>query len=429
MPHSRSFPPHLLAKAPGRLIRLGVLLPLLIGCQQQKSVETNPDSKAVPTINAATWTVSSTPWPTLIRAQGSLVMDEVAVVGTRVEGLVDQVHVDLGDRVVAGQPLVTLKQEQFQLEVEKAQAQLLQARSAIGLTSDDPLDKLNPQNAPPVRETRAEWEEAESDLARARGLRDGNAITVAEFTTIQTAVDVAKARYESSVNAVREKIALVKVRDAELQLARQKLNDTVIRAEFDGAVQKKEVAPGNYVRPGDSLVTVVRTNPLRFRGSVPEHSALELREGQTLQLDVQMVSSPISVEISRISPSVDLLSRGLTFEAIVPNPEGGLRSGLFAEAEIVIDEDAQAVTIPRTALVEFAGTEKVWKVIDGMCKEQVVLSGERREAGIEILQGLKVGDVILQDGSLGRAGRLADPRAVEPNEELGETEQEGVSNP
>ena len=48
-------------------------------------------------------------WPTLIRTQGSLIADEVVVVGTRVEGLVDQVHVDLGDRVTAGQPLVTLR--------------------------------------------------------------------------------------------------------------------------------------------------------------------------------------------------------------------------------------------------------------------------------------------------------------------------------
>ncbi len=97
-----------------------------------------------------------------------------------------------------------------------------------------------------------------------------------------------------------------------------------------------------------------------------------------------------------------MLSRGLLFEAVVDNVNGKLRSGLFAEAEIAIDTRATALVIPHSALVEFAGTEKVWKVVDGKCIEQVVLSGERRDAGIEILQGLKAGDVILKDGSQGR---------------------------
>ncbi len=200
----------------------------------------------------------------------------------------------------------------------------------------------------------------------------------------------------------------MKVRAAELALARQNLDDTIIRAQFDGEVQQKQVAPGRYVRVGDALMTVVRTNPLRFRGQIPERYALALSAGQKLKLDVQMVDEPLDVEITRISPTVDLQSRGLLFEAVVPNSNDGLRSGLFAEAEIVIDSAATAIVIPQSALVEFAGAEKVWKVVDGKCSEQVVLSGERRENGIEILQGLKPGDVIVSDGSQGRAAIVED---------------------
>ncbi len=345
-------------------------------------------------------------WPTLIRTQGSLIADEVVVVGTRVEGLVDQVHVDLGDRVAAGQPLVTLRQEQFRLELERAAAQLQQVRSAIGLKAEDSLDAVNPENSPPVRERRAEWQDALAELTRGKGLLEGNAITDADILKLETAVDVARARYDSSLNAVREKIALVKVHTAELGLARQNLDDTIIRAQFDGDIQQKQVAPGRYVRVGDALITVVRSNPLRFRGHIPERYALALNAGQSLQLSVQMVAAPIEATISRISPSVDMLSRGLLFEAVVENNDSTLKSGLFAEAEIVIDTEATAIVIPQSALVEFAGTEKVWKVVDGKCTEQVVLAGERRESEIEILQGLKPSDAILKDGSKGRVAML-----------------------
>jgi len=382
---------------------LAVLLLLGQGCQPEAaSPPPSAEPPPLPTISVETLSVAEKSWPTLIRAQGSLVADEVVVIGTRVEGLVDHVHVDLGDRVETGQPLVTLRQEQFQLEVERADAQRLQARSAIGLSDDADLSSVDPQNSPPVRERHAEWEDALADLDQAQTLKTSNAITDADFRKVETAVDVAKARYDSALNAAREKIALVKVRAAELALARQNLDDTVIRAQFDGEVQQKQVAPGRYVRVGDPLMTVVRTNPLRFRGQIPERYALALTEGQTLKLDVQMVAEPLDVKITRISPTVDLQSRSLLFEAIVQNENGGLRSGLFAEAEIVIDTTATAIVIPQSALVEFAGAEKVWKVVAGKCSEQVVLAGERRDSGIEILEGLNPGDVIVADGSQGR---------------------------
>jgi membrane fusion protein (multidrug efflux system) len=379
---------------------------LSIGCQQKSETPTTAEPPPLPTISEETLPVEMRIWPTLIRTQGSLIADEVVVVGTRVEGLVDQVHVDLGDRVAAGQPLVTLRQEQFRLELERAAAQLQQVRSAIGLKAEDSLDAVNPENSPPVRERRAEWQDALAELTRGKGLLEGNAITDADILKLETAVDVARARYDSSLNAVREKIALVKVHTAELGLARQNLDDTIIRAQFDGDIQQKQVAPGRYVRVGDALITVVRSNPLRFRGHIPERYALALNAGQSLQLSVQMVAAPIEATISRISPSVDMLSRGLLFEAVVENNDSTLKSGLFAEAEIVIDTEATAIVIPQSALVEFAGTEKVWKVVDGKCTEQVVLVGERRESEIEILQGLKPGDVILKDGSKGRVATL-----------------------
>jgi membrane fusion protein (multidrug efflux system) len=90
----------------------------------------------------------------------------------------------------------------------------------------------------------------------------------------------------------------------------------------------------------------------------------------------------------------------------VDNADLRLRAGLFAEAEVVVDPDAMAVVIPETALAEFAGARKVWKVIDGVAQEQSVLIGDRREGLVRITEGISPGDFVLEDASQGMVARI-----------------------
>ena len=75
------------------------------------------------------------------------------------------------------------------------------------------------------------------------------------------------------------------------------------------------------------------------------------------------------------------MSRSLAFEVLVDNRDGQLRTGLFGEAEVVVDPAAQSLVIPRAAILEFAGAEKVWKIIDGMAKEQIVRTARHSDRG------------------------------------------------
>jgi RND family efflux transporter MFP subunit len=251
-------------------------------------------------------------------------------------------------------------------------------------------------------------------------LLERNTITATELEQIRTAASVAEARYNAALNSVREKIAQIGVREAELSLASEALKDTVVLAPFDGRIQLKSISPGAYVRVGDPLITLVKTDFLRYRGMIPERYALDLSLGQEVQLQVESIPSPLTVKITRISPALDLSSRALTYEAEIDNRDGGLRTGLFAEARIVIDPDAAAIVIPRSALIEFAGAEKVWKVVEGESQEQEVLTGERRPEGIEILQGLETGDRILVNAALGR------PAKIKPVSQTSQTEIESI---
>jgi len=381
---------------------------LSTGCDSGPDAASGPaaSEQPVPVIEVRVQEVEPQVWPLIVRTQGSLVPDEVVVLGTRVAGRVSEVHVDLGDVVSAGDPVMTLDQADFQLQIDQAEAELTAARSAVGLKPDDPLDKLDPRNSPPVRQEKAIWDEARSNHERARQLVLQNAISESEIRQIAAAESVAEARYAAALNSVNEKIALISVRAVELSLARQQISDSVVRAAFDGQVESRHVAPGTFVQIGDSVVTMVRNRPLRFRGSLPERHAHQLKAGQDIVLQIESIPEPRKAQVTRISPALDELSRALTFEARVDNQDGQLRAGLFAQAAIVIDASARAIAVPKTAVTEFAGVEKVWTVVDGMAHEVVVQTGQRRGDSVEVLGGLNSGDVILSNGSRGRIARV-----------------------
>lgn len=384
--------------------------------------EESPAEEVLESVSAEVWTVSTCPWPTFVRSQGSLYPDEESVVGAKVAGRVAEVHVDLGDRVAAGDPLVTLDREEFRLEIAQAEAQLQQTRSAVGLLADDDVEQLVPENAAPVREAKAVWEEAKSSLDRATKLRAQDAVARGEYEQAAATERVSEARFASALNSVREKIALIGVRQAELQLARQRFDDAVIAAPLDGYVQRRHVAQGNYISVGQPIAIIVRTQPLRFRGTVPERYAQLLDIGQTVRLQIESVTRSYEAEITRVSPALDQQSRALVFEAEIDNRDHDLRTGLFVEAEVVIDPDATALIIPGSALTEFAGTQKVWKVIDGVAAEQEVLAGARRDDEREILSGLTAGDRILRDGSKGRVARIVPRQAADSENDVPDNE-------
>lgn len=402
-------------RLPLRRAFLPILLCLVLGlsgCGGADAPETTAPKAELPVLETEVLTLAQRPWPAVVRSQGSLVADEEAVVGTRVEGQVASVDVDLGDFVQGGQPLVTLDQDLLKLAVQQAEAQLAQARSAVGLAKDVPAEELDPQSSPPVREQQAILDEARLNLERTRLLYEKKSVPRAQLDQIAAEVEVSAARYASALNSVQEKIALIGVREVELALARERLQNAVIVAAFDGYVGARHVAEGAYVQVGDPVVTIVRTNPLRFRGTVPERHAQHLSAGQTVTLRIESVAEPREATVTRVSPSLDLRSRALLFEAEISNEDQQLRAGLFAEAEVVVIPEATALVVPESAVVEFAGAEKVWKIVDGVAVEQEILTGTRRERGIEILRGLAEGDRILVDGTVGMPARIAARGAV-----------------
>jgi hypothetical protein len=131
-----------------------------------------------------------------------------------------------------------------------------------------------------------------------------------------------------------------------------------------------------------------------------------LQLGQQARLKIEGIHEPRIAKITRINPTVEEMSRSLAFEAVVDNRDGSLRTGLFAEAEVMVDPAAQSLIVPPAAIMEFAGAEKVWKLINGVAKETVVRTARHGERGVEIVAGLAAGDLILAKATEGRVARV-----------------------
>lgn len=326
--------------------------------------------------------------------------------GAKVAGRVKQVNVDLGSVVKKDGVLVLLEQEDFDHRVQQAEAQLEQARAKLGLQGNQNEDSLDRSKVPTVVQQKALVAEAKREFARAKDLMAGNAIAMEEVQQRESALAVAEARSRAVLDEVDELVATVKMRRAQLALALQARTDATVRAPFDGVVQYRHVAPGSYLDVGDPIVTLVRTDPLRFHGGIPEREVPFVRLRQEVRIRIEGEESPVSGQVTRLCPALDTSSRSLVVQVDIPNPDSRLRSGVFAEAEIIIDPEARTLAVPASAVREFAGIEKVWVARNGEAVQQVVETGRRSAGRIEILAGLSLGDMVVVDHGQGRAGRV-----------------------
>jgi membrane fusion protein (multidrug efflux system) len=125
-------------------------------------------------------------------------------------------------------------------------------------------------------------------------------------------------------------------------------------------------------------------------------------------------------------------SRSILIEADIPNDTWDLQAGLFAEAELVVDADARAISVPASAVSRFAGVEKVWTVVDGVAKQQAVRTGREKDGRVEIVDGLAAGDRVVQSAAEGHDGPVVvieSPPGKMLQAELPETGFHGGSEP
>jgi membrane fusion protein, multidrug efflux system len=344
--------------------------------------------------------VSEIPMERAVTVSGTLAAQDQATVSAKVPGRVETISVDLGSVVRKGQVIAQLEPQDYKLRLQQAEAALQQARARVGLTPDGKDEQVDPEKTATVRQARALLDDARLKLDRAKSLLEKGVIAQAQLDTAEADYKVALSHYQDGVEEIRNRQALVVQRRSELEIARQQLTDSTISAPFDGVVQEKRTSVGEYLAAGTAIVNLVRIDPLRLRAEVPEREAHNVKQGQQVRVTVEGDQNVYSGIIARLSPSITEQSRILIVEAEVHN-NGRLRPGSFARADIVADSSSLSPAVPASAVVSFAGIDKVITIQDGKALEKPVTVGRRSGDWLEVLSGVKTGDtVIVNPGNL-----------------------------
>jgi RND family efflux transporter MFP subunit len=329
-----------------------------------------------------------------VTVTGTLAADEQVTLSLKVTGRLEEMLVDLGSQVRRGQPIARLTPTDFNLRLRQAEAALQQARARLGLDPLAEVDTIDIERTSIVRQAVASRTEAQRRRERVATFVERGISARADLETADAELEISEGRYQDAIEEVRNRQAILSQRQSELALARQQLDDTVLRSPIDGIVRERLAFAGEYRAAGTPIVTVVRQHPLRLQLAVPERAAGSVRVGQRVSVTSEGDTTVYEGRVSRLSPSIAEGTRTLPIEAEIPNPDGRLRPGTFAKAEIVTG-DAPALVVPHDALVVFAGVEKVLVVKDGKAHELRVRTGARLGDQVELIDGVSAGDIVI----------------------------------
>lgn len=342
-----------------------------------------------------------------VDAVGTLAARDEAVISSEVEARVTRLAADMGDRVVAGAPLVMLDAEKLRYRADEQRASLEQTRARYGARGAD-LPAV--EQTPDVLSAAARRAEADQQLARARQLSARNLVSREDLERAETQTQTARAAHDAALAAAGQMRAEITAREAALNSANRELQDAVIRAPFDGVVAERLVTAGQFVRVQTPVMRLVRLHPLRLTAEIPERFGPAIRVGDAVGVRVDAYPEPVQGRITRISPDVNLKSRAFTIEAEVPNADGALKPGTFARVRVVTNRVDKTRAVPATAVHTRYGTSVVFVVAEGKLKAVEVKLGDRLGPRVEILEGVEAGASIVGEGVEG----LTDGLAVTP---------------
>jgi len=373
---------------------LSLFFLLSFGCSG-RSQSAQPAQAAAPTpaISVQSSKVEERGIDRLVEAVGTLDPNEEVTVSNQVEGVVQKVLVDLGDAIHAGQVIVELDTRELELAVEQQQAALQQELARLGLP--DTNAAVNDAATSQVRQAEATLDEARSSLERTKKLYQEQVASRQQLDQQQSRYDIADAAERSARETVRNIRATINARKAALSLAEKKLGDARVVAPIGGFIMARSVAEGQYLKANSPVATIVQNSPLKLHVEVPETAMTSVRPGREVRFSVDAYPQrTFEGRIARIAPAISQQSRTLRLEAIVDNPKGELKPGLFARVTIQTDRRELALIVPEAALFTVAGLEKVFLIEDGRIVERIVRTGTRLDGVVEIVEGLKRGDTI-----------------------------------
>ncbi len=302
-------------------------------------------------------------WFEEISLSGSVASPRIAELSTEVSGLVDEVRVELGDRVTAGDLVLRLNADLERLSLAAAEAATAQARH--------------------------ELEDARRRLAEARRLGQNQSVSVTESLVAEVQIDTAE----------------LQRREAEQQRQATRIERHQVSAPFDGLVSRKEIERGEWIQPGQTVIELVALDDLVIDFQAPQ--SVYARLDDSARLRVRLDAFPgqgFDGRIATVVSVTDPVSRTFLLRVKLTQPGPRLAPGMSASALLRLQGDASGIVVPRDAIVRHPdGRVTVWVAeADGdttRVREQRVSTGPGFNGQVAITSGLAAGTRVVVRGN------------------------------
>lgn len=352
------------------LIAVFTLLGIVFGIHAlEKMIMGKMMAKFMPkTVTISAAKAKSETWTPTISAVGSLVAVNGVEVSPEQAGMITEILFKSGEMVTADQPLIKL---------------------------DDSTDQQDLKNL-------------EAQLALAQLKYDQQSSLFKSKSTSEINLDEARARLQQA-KASTDKAQVI-------------INQKTIKAPFAGKIGIRKANLGQYVSPGNSLVTLQSMNPLYVQFSLPEQNLKHLSVGQPLELRIDNFPGEIfKGKINALDAEVNPQTRNILVEGLLPNDHLKLYPGMFANVNVLLPTQKNVVTVPETAVtfslfgdsifvIKEKGKDEEGKPIL-KAEERYVSTGDRKNDRIAIQKNLKPGETVVTSGQL----KLTDDTAVTIN--------------
>lgn len=236
-------------------------------------------------------------------------------------------------------------------------------------------------------------EQLRAEMNRARALMEQSRAT---WQRVQNIVEQGAGAPQDLDDAV----AALKVAEANLELARTRLDKARIEAPFSGLVGKRRVSPGAFLTAGAPITDLAQIDELRVAFGVPERLLASVAVGNEVKVTTTAFPDrPLQGALTIIEPQLDPLTRTVGVVARVANPDGLLRPGMSATVNVVLAERDEALTVPAASVFVEGGQSYVYLIKpDSLVSRIPVSLGTRLADVVEVTAGLAEGQKVVRAG-------------------------------
>jgi len=357
---------------------LPIPLLLLASCGSEPPQRASQPQTAPLAVHVAA--VSTGDWPASYEATGTVRARTTATISSHAMGYVQQVSVQVGDHVAAGQPLIALDARDLDASLRQAEAGRASIESAI------------PEMEDATAAAKANLDLAQATFKRMEELAAKKSISNQEFDEASARLKAAQANFDMARSRRSQLNSRMAQAEQEVRAAGIVRDYAKMAAPFSGVVISRTVEPGNLAAPGAPLLSIEQDGLYRLEASVDESKLASVRVGQAVEAVID--GRKVNARVSEIVPSVDAASRTYTVKLDLPAmPQ--LRTGMFGRAIFPLGME-KVVAVPAAALMEHGQLQSVFVVEDGVAHTRLVTTGRRMADSVEVLSGLNAGEKVVR---------------------------------